>query len=92
MDAPHHPLAEPTTTLVELFESRAPTPLHEASGNECHAFEIYEARNCMVREAAYLRAQERGFEPGRELEDWFAAEHEVDGLLFAKIAPLGFVG
>jgi len=26
--------------------------------------------------AAYLKAQARGFEPGHELEDWFAAEAE----------------
>jgi hypothetical protein len=25
---------------------------------------------------AYLKAQARGFEPGHELEDWFAAEAE----------------
>ena len=28
--------------------------------------------------AAYRLAQNRGFTPGRELEDWLAAEHEVD--------------
>jgi len=28
--------------------------------------------------AAFYRAEARGFEPGRELEDWLAAEHEVD--------------
>jgi hypothetical protein len=53
---------------------------------------MYGARNAMVRRAAYLRAQARGFEPGHELVDWLAAEHEVDASLFAKIAPVGFVG
>ncbi len=53
---------------------------------------MYDARNAMVRETAYLRAQARGFEPGHELEDWLAAEHEVDACLFAEIAPVGFVG
>jgi hypothetical protein len=32
-----------------------------------------------IREAAYFRAQQRGFTPGHELEDWVAAEREVDG-------------
>jgi hypothetical protein len=32
-----------------------------------------------IAEAAYFRAQERGFEPGRELEDWVEAESEVMG-------------
>jgi len=30
-----------------------------------------------IAEAAYYRAQSRGFEPGRETEDWLAAEAEV---------------
>jgi len=30
-----------------------------------------------IAEAAYYRAESRGFEPGRETEDWLAAEAEV---------------
>ena len=30
-----------------------------------------------IAQAAYYRAQSRGFEPGRETEDWLAAEAEV---------------
>jgi len=30
-----------------------------------------------VRRLAYLLAERRGFEPGHEAEDWFAAEREV---------------
>jgi len=30
-------------------------------------------RQPMIRRAAYLRAQKRGFQPGREIEDWLAA-------------------
>jgi hypothetical protein len=52
-----------------------------------------EALEKMVREAAYFRAERRGFAPGRDLEDWIAAEQEVDRLLVAgKVVPLGFVG
>jgi hypothetical protein len=51
-----------------------------------------DARNAMVREAVYLRAQARGFQPAHELEAWLVAEHQVDALLFAKIAPVCFVG
>jgi hypothetical protein len=32
---------------------------------------------CRIAEAAYYKAQARGFEPGHEVEDWFAAEAEV---------------
>lgn len=37
------------------------------------------ARQKMISEAAYYRAQRRGFEPGRELDDWLAAEAEIAG-------------
>lgn len=35
------------------------------------------ARYELIETAAYLRAAQRGFEPGHELEDWLAAEAEV---------------
>ena len=34
-----------------------------------------------VAEAAYLRAEHRGFLPGSELQDWLDAEAEIDKLL-----------
>jgi len=37
-----------------------------------------ERRRQMIAAAAYQRAQRRGFEPGHELEDWLAAEAEID--------------
>jgi hypothetical protein len=37
----------------------------------------------MIAEAAYLRAERRGFASGNEEEDWLAAETEVDALLRA---------
>ena len=40
-------------------------------------------RRAMIAEAAYLRAERRGFAPGHEAEDWCAAEREVDALLSA---------
>lgn len=30
-----------------------------------------------IAQAAYYRAQRRGFSPGKEMEDWLAAETEV---------------
>ena len=36
------------------------------------------ARDDAIRTAAYARAEARGFVPGHELEDWLAAEREVD--------------
>lgn len=40
-----------------------------------------EDRRRLIAEAAYFRAEQRGFVSGRELEDWLAAEIEVDALL-----------
>ena len=38
-------------------------------------------RHQMIAEAAYLRAELRGFGDGDPLDDWLAAEREVDSLL-----------
>jgi Protein of unknown function (DUF2934) len=45
------------------------------------------ARRMMIAQAAYLRAERRGFAPGGETEDWLAAEAEVDALLKAGSGP-----
>lgn len=39
----------------------------------------------MIAEAAYYRAEKRGFAPGLELEDWLAAEMEIDSLTRATV-------
>jgi len=38
-----------------------------------------------IATAAYYRAQERGFEPGQELDDWLAAETEIKS---KRVAPM----
>ena len=38
-----------------------------------------EARRRRVAEAAYYRAQRRGFSPGGEVDDWLEAEREIEG-------------
>jgi hypothetical protein len=38
-------------------------------------------RDAMVAEAAYYLAERRAFDPGHELEDWFAAEQQIDAAL-----------
>lgn len=40
-----------------------------------------DARRQLIAEAAYYRAAQRGFDPGGEVEDWLAAEAEVDARL-----------
>lgn len=38
-----------------------------------------ESRAARIAEAAYWRAERRGFAAGQELDDWLAAEKDVDG-------------
>ena len=38
-------------------------------------------RQTMIAQAAYFRAERRGFERGHELEDWVSAEQEIDRLV-----------
>ena len=40
-----------------------------------------ERRNQMIEIAAYYRAEQRGFAAGSELDDWLAAEREVDAMI-----------
>ena len=40
-----------------------------------------EQRQHMIAEAAYFRAQQRGFQYGDPQQDWLAAEAEVDQML-----------
>jgi hypothetical protein len=41
-------------------------------------------RHDMISESAYFRAEARGFAPGRELEDWLAAELEIEDVIKAR--------
>lgn len=45
-------------------------------------------RQQMIAEAAYLRAEQRGFGAGDPLDDWLAAEREVDLLLAERTSQL----
>jgi hypothetical protein len=44
-----------------------------------------EERYQLIAKAAYHRAEQRSFTPGAELDDWLAAEAEIDGML-GKVA------
>lgn len=46
-----------------------------------------QTREDMIRTTAYLLAERRGFDPGHELEDWLAAEQQVDSWLANRGPP-----
>jgi len=47
-----------------------------------------ERRQAMIAEAAYFRAQRRGFQAGHALEDWLAAEAEVNSVVAGGEVPV----
>ena len=44
-----------------------------------------EQRQAMICDAAYFLSERRGFGPAHELDDWLAAEEEIDRLLTASV-------
>ena len=44
-----------------------------------------EQRSALIAEAAFFRAEKRGFAPGHEVEDWLGAESEVDAKLMHAV-------
>ncbi len=47
-----------------------------------------EERHQLIAEAAYLRAEQRSFAPGYELEDWLSAEAEIEMRLSKSTASI----
>ncbi len=96
-----------TAPAAHRLERRAPTKgmptAHSPAQDGSTDTAVREQR---VREAAYRRAERRGFKPGHELEDWLAAEREfdgwnrefdgwnreVDGWNIEETFPVGFLG
>jgi hypothetical protein len=65
-----------------------PPPADAGAGQpDAHGRIDPEQRRALIAEAAYYRAEQRGFEPGRELEDWCAAESDIDSVLGRVAAP-----
>jgi hypothetical protein len=67
----------------------APTRQNSASRNSASPTAVpltgqIQVRHASIAEAAYFRAERRGFAPGHELEDWLAAEDEVEGRLIGE--------
>ncbi|HMK85107.1 MAG TPA: DUF2934 domain-containing protein [Steroidobacteraceae bacterium] len=59
------------STSPSLTSPSGATAVHEGGGPS-------DDRHATIAEAAYYRSQHRGFAPGHELEDWLAAEAEVE--------------
>jgi hypothetical protein len=75
------PQAGAETTAKRATRARTP----QAETDSSTTFSSQD-RLRMIESAAYFRAERRGFTPGHEIEDWLAAESEIDTLI-AAIAP-----
>jgi hypothetical protein len=72
------------------------TPLAQTQGSEAGlvaeapAAPTAEAdRYAMIAQAAYYRAEKRGFRPGEQLDDWLAAEADITAQWLQKVLPAG---
>ena len=61
--------------------SHARAPESATIDNPLEFFFSPQSSHQLIAEAAYYRAERRGFNPGHELEDWLAAEAAVEALL-----------
>jgi Protein of unknown function (DUF2934) len=67
------------STLNKLARSRG-TPLRSPVERRPQPESVWddEYRTGWIAENAYYRALGRGFEPGHEIEDWLAAERDLE--------------
>jgi len=70
---------ETASSSVRARAKRAPG--QDSAGVRAPVTVSADVRRGMIAEAAYLRAERRGFAPGQEEADWLAAEKEVDAQL-----------
>lgn len=72
------PLKSPVKSPSKAASRRTPKTKADPS---THSVVSEDLRRAMIAEAAYFHAERREFAPGGEVEDWLAAEAEVDALL-----------
>jgi len=65
-------------TSASRIATATQVPAH-ASGSVVAGSPSGTDRQMRIAKVAYYKAQQRGFAPGHDWEDWFAAEREVIG-------------
>jgi hypothetical protein len=82
----------PRTSKSDSTSKSAPTARNQEPGGDLEAGATIkdsslerreipsysDSREARIAEAAYWRAERRGFTPGGELQDWLEAEREID--------------
>ncbi|EIC31121.1 MULTISPECIES: DUF2934 domain-containing protein [Methylomicrobium] len=74
----------PKVTKDDASVELEPTPGQEGFEQE-RVLSVYQEdpemnfdREARIAQLAYYKAEQRGFEPGHELEDWYSAEREIN--------------
>jgi len=67
--------------IVAAVSSSRPSQGKPQSGTQGVSSVTAEQRQVMICEAAYYIAEHRGFEPGHDMDDWLAAEQQIDAAL-----------
>lgn len=70
-------LSQSSQQSVPAKPSSQSTPMVTAQVEQMPAASDECVRESQVALAAYFRAEKRGFAPGGEQDDWFAAENEL---------------
>lgn len=86
---PAAPARRTRRTPAPAPESPVPAAAKSAPHRRRPAAPAPEHFRAMVAEAAYFRAERRGFLPGAEIEDWLAAEAEVASSIGRPAVPAG---
>ena len=81
----------PTTPVIKKRAPRKAAATAAKAAVSWTNFVGPEQRDALIAEAAFFRSEKRGFAPGYEVEDWLAAESEIDAKLLrsAKSGPQG---
>lgn len=75
------PAPRPKQTKLTLETTAATRKPRAAKKAQAEKSVTPEQRHQMVAAAAYFLAERHGFSSGRSLDDWIAAEKEIDGML-----------
>jgi hypothetical protein len=83
------PSRQPVAATSDTTKHPAPVASSKPNTIISHsgAFIDPERRQAMISEAAYYCAEQRGFAASHELDDWLAAERQIDQALSVDDVP-----
>jgi hypothetical protein len=78
MSTSRPPLFDPMRFVEPQAGSKSRGTAKTRDANSNGSSHGLKSRATLIAELAYFRALDRGFQPGYEVDDWLAAEAEVD--------------